>query len=298
MKELNFETPDISIVKSTKAGIKTVVINIKVISRRLAVLTLLTALAVTFTVCGNVGIVKVDYNYYIPYHEISTIYVLKYIVGTVLAVALYMLWNGGAFYLLSHTNKTKLSLDTSQLKRGDFFFSGLRFVQFCMLSAITFGIIAAVLVYLSISISTWIWAAVAIYAIIVSVPLYVACYEYMLTDINFRGALKTALKYSLEQWGRIFLRLFMVSAAAALPILLFLIPAASLIMAVYDNATAVVMNGAEPSPMLIYVLEYVAVFIANVLMLAIVLTAMSVLRFFANDTTRYSQYLSRIQAEM
>ena len=83
MKELNFETPDISIIKSIKSGIKIIINNIKTISLGLAIPTLLFALIATVTICGNVGVVKIDYNHYMPYHEISEWFLAKYIIGNI-----------------------------------------------------------------------------------------------------------------------------------------------------------------------------------------------------------------------
>ena len=66
------------------------------------------------------------------------------------------------------------------------------FIQFCLLAFIVFGIIGAILAYISITVSAWLWTAFIIYAVFVSVPLYISGYEYMPNDINFRNALKTA----------------------------------------------------------------------------------------------------------
>lgn len=107
MKELNFETPDISIIKSIKSGIKIIINNIKTISLGLAIPTLLFALIATVTICGNVGVVKIDYNHYMPYHEISEWFLAKYIIGTLVSVVLFMLWRGYTFHYLSNFDKEK-----------------------------------------------------------------------------------------------------------------------------------------------------------------------------------------------
>lgn len=186
MKELNFETPDISIIKSIKSGIKIIINNIKTISLGLAIPTLLFALIATVTICGNVGVVKIDYNHYMPYHEISEWFLAKYIIGTLVSVVLFMLWRGYTFHYLSNFDKEKKAFCVKTSRISDFFYSGLRFIQFCLLAFIVFGIIGAILAYISITVSAWLWTAFIIYAVFVSVPLYISGYEYMLNDINFR----------------------------------------------------------------------------------------------------------------
>lgn len=297
MKELNFETPDISIIKSIKSGIKIIINNIKTISLGLAIPTLLFALIATVTICGNVGVVKIDYNHYMPYHEISEWFLAKYIIGTLVSVVLFMLWRGYTFHYLSNFDKEKKAFCVKTSRISDFFYSGLRFIQFCLLAFIAFGIIGAILAYISITVSAWLWTAFIIYAVFVSVPLYISGYEYMLNDINFRNALKTAAKRTAEQWGRVFLRLLLVNTAAIILVVILTIPAAALGLSLYDNATAVVMTGASSSPVLIYIMEYIAVFIACVLVLYIILISTSVLMFFLDDANKYSAYLAQARLE-
>lgn len=297
MKELNFETPDISIIKSIKSGIKIIINNIKTISLGLAIPTLLFALIATVTICGNVGVVKIDYNHYMPYHEISELFLAKYIIGTLVSVVLFMLWRGYTFHYLSNFDKEKKAFCVKTSRISDFFYSGLRFIQFCLLAFIVFGIIGAILAYISITVSAWLWTAFIIYAVFVSVPLYISGYEYMLNDINFRKALKTAAKRTAEQWGRVFLRLLLVNTAAIILVVILTIPAATLGLSLYDNATAVVMTGASSSPVLIYIMEYIAVFIASVLVLYIILISTSVLMFFLDDANKYSAYLAQARLE-
>ena len=133
MKELNFETPDISIIKSIKSGIKIIINNIKTISLGLAIPTLLFALIVTVTICGNVGVVKIDHNHYMPYHEISEWFLAKYIIGTLVSVVLFMLWRGYTFHYLSNFDKEKKAFCVKTSRISDFFYSGLRFIQFCQI---------------------------------------------------------------------------------------------------------------------------------------------------------------------
>lgn len=297
MKEFDLDVPNISIIKGFRNGIKSVSSNIKSIFKNIAILTAIMALAVMVTAGGNIGVVKVDYINYMPYHEISTLYLAKYIIGTAITLLLFVIWRGKAFLLLANNGKTTDSSTPKHVKTSDVLYSALRMLQFCLLAFIIFGIIASILIYLSLTLSAWLWIATAAYLLFVSVPLYISCYEYMLTDNNFRHALKIGFQAVKEQWGRIFLRLLIVNAVFALLIFIFALPAASLIMSIYDNATAVTMSGASATPSFIYILEYAAIFISSALTLLTVFASMSILQIFFNDVNKYSQHLSAIKTE-
>ena len=297
MKEFDFDVPNTSIVKSMKNGIKLISSSKKDIFKNIAILTFITALAVTITVGGDIGIVKVDYINYAPYHEISTVYLAKYIIGTFVTLLLFILWRGKAFLLLEKYGSPADSSMKKQIKASNIIYSGLRMLQFCMLSFIIFGIIASLLIYFSLTLSAWIWIATGIYLIFISVPMYISCYEYMLSDNNFRHALKSGFRATKEQWGRVFLRLTIVNIISALLIFMFAMPAVSLIMGIYDNATAVTMSGTSAAPAFIYILEYLTIFVSCTLTLFIVLLSMLVLLTFYNEISRYSKHLSAIKSE-
>lgn len=297
MKETDIEMPDISLVRSVKTGIRAVAGSAKALARGLAAPALLTAAAVTATICGETGEVKVDPNLYVPYHELSWLYIAKYVGGTALSLLFFMLWRGCAFLLLPSPGKAEAASGGKPFRASDFLYSGLRFVQFCMLASFVFGLPGAALVYLCVTVSAWFWTVAAIYMAFVSVPLYISLYEYMTADTNFRGALKKAFRYTTVQWGRIFLRLLLVNAAAAAFILLFAAPAAALASGVYDNAVAVAVNGSSPTPAMVYVLECAAAFIGTLLSLLVLLAATSVLMRFFDDAGKYADYLAKARAE-
>ena len=152
-----------------------------------------------------------------------------------------MLWKGISFAVLQ---------GDSDLKTKDKILAGLKYIQFCLLAFLVFGIVGAALIVASLKLSVWLWIAVGLYMIFITVPLFVAEYEYMIPDSNFRTSLRKGFKVLKEQWGRVFFRLLIVNAVAVLLFTVVLLPAASLMLGIYDNAIAVSMENAPATPVI------------------------------------------------
>lgn len=283
MKEHDIEEYDKSVYECIKNGINLIVHNPKTVFVNLCLPTVLIALAITITIGGNIGVVKMDYVNYMPYHVISEVYVAKYIIGVIVSLLLLLLWRGTAFLMLADIEETS-SFKRHKLKISDVFYVSLRLLQYCLLSFLTFGVVAAILIYLSVAVSSWLWIVAAGYMLFISVPFFVSCYGYMLNDMSFRNALREGLLAIIRQWGRVFVRLFLVYVIVGVLVVVFALPAAALMIGVYDNATAVVMSNASATPIGVYVLEYIAFFFSCVCSLFFVFAGMCVGKFIFDDT--------------
>ena len=231
---------------SIKKGTRNIMEYFRAVARALLPVSVAMAVVAAAAFGGNIGEVKTDYITYMPFHEISMALFLRYAAGCVLLAVLFMLWKGVVFAILGGDKKLSVK---------DKIFAGLRFAQFCLLSMLAFGIIGAALVVVSVKVSVFAWIAVAVYLIVIAVPLYMAEYEYMLTDNNFRKSLCKGFRAMKEQWGRVFFRLLVANAAAVLLMVVALLPALALMLGIYDNATAACMAGAQKTPLPIYILE-------------------------------------------
>lgn len=269
-----------------KDELKFCVGNAREIARKLLLPSLLITLVAVLTLGGNVGVVKVDYLSYIPYHEIGTWSFVAYAAGCAALLLLAVAWSGGALAVIGAES------EFGKLNRRDILLAGLRMLQFCMLALLAFGIVFAVLVYAAVRVTPWLWIAVGAYAVAVAIPLYIAEYEYMIGGSGFFASLRLGLRAMREQWGRVFVRLLIVCAAAVLLCAVVALPAVSLLMGIYDNATAVVMEGAAPTPIWVYVAEDVFIALGVLASLAVVFAAMVVLRGIYVGAGTYSASLA------
>lgn len=283
MNKPDSDTASVSLVQCLKRAIECYVKQFRGISKATLWLSLAVAAVVSAGFGGNVGTVKTDYVAYMPFHEISMPLFLRYAATVMVALAVYCFWRGKVFVLLSggnvHGGKATV-------------FAGLRFLQFCMLAYLCFGIAATALAVAAVKVSAWIWPAFALYAVFVSVPLYVAEFEYMVGDSNFRNSLRVSFRAVKEQWGRVFLRLLITCAAVAMLAVVAMLPAMALALAVYDNATAVSMEKAAPTPLPVYVAEYVFTALGVLATLGVVSASMYVLDGFFKESKTYSAELS------
>lgn len=291
MSNSEMEVSDMSLIKRFGAGLKWVTENRKAAIRTQVWLSVAAALVVAVAFGGNIGEVKTDYVTYMPFHEIAMGPFVKYAAGAFVAAVVCMFWTGALFLLLSD------DAAPARLDRKQMVFAGLKFVQFCLLAFLTFGIVAGVIVYAAVKFTAWLWILFAVYVLLFSVPYYMAQCNYMLTDDNYRQSLRVAFKAVKEQWGRVFLRVLVVSALAVLFVLIVSLPATALAFAVYDNATAVSMEGAAPTPWYIFALEYVFIAVGVLASLYIIMCARSVMKAFYVESLEYSEALAEARKE-
>lgn len=289
-KTVEESASEVSLVNSLKGGLQFFVSHVAMAVKALLVVSIVAALVAAATFCGDIGTVKMDYITYMPFHNISMAQFVAYVAGVLVLLIIYLYWRGAAFMMFSCDGN---SIGSAK----DRIFSSIKFLQFCLLAFITFGIILAALVFAAVKFTAWIWIAVGLYLIVFSVPLYVSEYEYMTSDSNFRSSLRSGFKALKEQWGRVFLRLMITVSAAALLVVLAFIPAFSMMMAVYDNATAVMMEGLAQTPSFVYVLEFLFIAIGVLVSLIINFVGMSVLNAFYKETKAYSKILAEARNE-
>lgn len=290
MNKSDNEAANMSLVQCLKIGTGSFIENFRRIVKSMLVLSVVIAVVAAVGFGGKIGVVKTDYITYMPFHEISMVAFLKYAVAALIVAIVGLFWRGKVFLMLS-------SGYGAELEKKSTVFAGLRYVQFCILAYITFGIIATALAVLAIKISAWLWIALAIYIVIVSVPVYVAEYEYMFADNNFRTSLRASFKAVKEQWGRLFLRLLITYAALIFMVAVVMLPSAALALAVYDNATAVSMEGAAETPVFVYVLEYMFIALGMIASLIVTFCAMSVLKSFFEEAKVYSSALAKARED-
>lgn len=260
--------------------------NFRKAGKAMAALSVFIGVVVAAAMGGNVGTVKMDYTSYIPFHEISLQNAIVYGAGMLLVALAGLFWNGKAFSVIG---------GGFSLSRRDVVFSGLRFLQGCMLSFFVFGIIAAAIAVAAAKAAAWLWVVFVLYVLFVSVPLYIVEYDYMLTDHRFRDSLRLGLKAVREQWGRVFLRVLFVNTVAMVLMAVAMLPAAALMLSVYDNATAVLIDGATPTPVVVFVLEYVFMAAGCVAVLGVRFWAIAALRAFFDDSRAYSARLAETE---
>ncbi len=273
---------------SIKKGTRNIMDKFRVVARALLPVSVAMAIVAMAAFGGNVGEVKTNYITYMPFHEISMALFLRYVAGCVLLAVLFMLWKGVVFAILG--GEKKLSVK-------DKMFAGLKFAQFCLLSMLAFGIIGAALVVVSVKVSAFVWIAVAVYLFVIAVPLYIAEYEYMLTDSNFRKSLCKGFKAMKEQWGRVFFRLLLANAAVVLLVVVALLPALALMLGIYDNATAVSLTGAQKTPLLIYIMEYLFIGLGMLATLCVAFGAMSAKKAFFEEAAANASFMAEEKAE-
>lgn len=257
--------------------------NFRKAGKAMAALSVFIGVVVSAAMGGNIGTVKMGYTSYVPFHEISLQNAVVYAAGLLFVALAGLFWNGKAFSVIG---------GGFSLSRKDVAFSGLRFLQGCMLSFFVFGIIAVAIAVAAVKVAAWLWAVFALYVLFVSVPLYIVEYDYMLADHRFRESLRLGLKAVREQWGRVFFRVLFVNAVAIVLMAVVMLPAVALMLSIYDNATAVVMDGAAPTPSIVFVLEYVFMAAGCVAALGIRLWALVALKRFFDDSCAYSAQLA------
>ena len=127
--------------------------------------------------------------------------------------------------------------------------------------------------------------------------MYIAEYDYMLTDDNFRKSLYKGFKAVKEQWGRVFFRLLMVNAAALLFVFVVLLPASALMLGIYDNATAVSLTEAQKTPLLIYIAEYLFIGIGMLATLCVSFGTVSAKKAFFEEAAANASFMAEEKAE-
>ena len=172
---------DMTLNVSVKNGIKYAKDNFRAAVRMLMPVSLVIAVVSAVAWGGNIGIVKTNYITYMPFHEVSMPFFLRYAAGLLIVLVAVMLWKGISFAVLQ---------GDCDLKTKDKILAGLKYIQFCLLAFLVFGIVGAALIVASLKLSVWLWIAVGLYLIFITVPLFVAEYEYMISDSNFRTSLR------------------------------------------------------------------------------------------------------------
>lgn len=278
---------DMTLNVSVKNGIKYAKDNFRAAVRMLMPVSLVIAVVSAVAWGGNIGIVKTNYITYMPFHEVSMPFFLRYAAGLLIVLVAFMLWKGISFAVLQ---------GDSDLKTKDKILAGLKYIQFCLLAFLVFGIVGAALIVASLKLSVWLWIAVGLYMIFITVPLFVAEYEYMIPDSNFRTSLRKGFKVLKEQWGRVFFRLLIVNAVAVLLFTVVLLPAASLMLGIYDNATAVSMENAPATPVFIYIMEFLFLVLGMIASLCVVFFAMSGKKAFFEECNATAYLLAEEKA--
>lgn len=262
--------------------------NFRNIGKAMAVLSIFIAVVVSTTVGGNIGSVKMDNISYIPFHEISLQNVIVYGVGMFLVAIAILFWYGKAFSVLGGSFK---------VTKKDVAFAGLRFLQGGMLSFFVFGILGVVIAVAAVKVAVWLWVLFVLYLLFVSVPLYIVEYDYMLTDHSYRESLRRGFKAIREQWGRVFFRVLFVNAVAILLMAVAMLPGVALMLSIYDNATAMLMDGAKPTPLIIFVFEYLFIAVGSVAALGVKFWSLVALKEFLNECRVYSIQLKADKEE-
>lgn len=262
--------------------------NFRNIGKAMAVLSIFIAVVVSTTVGGNIGSVKMDNISYIPFHEISLQNVIVYGVGMFLVAIAILFWYGKAFSVLGGSFK---------VTKKDVAFAGLRFLQGGMLSFFVFGILGVVIAVAAVKVAVWLWVLFVLYLLFVSVPLYIVEYDYMLTDHSYRESLRRGFKAIREQWGRVFFRVLFVNAVAILLMAVAMLPGVALMLSIYDNATAMLMDGATPTPLIIFVFEYLFIAVGSVAALGVKFWSLVALKEFLNEYRVYSIQLKADKEE-
>lgn len=262
--------------------------NFRNIGKAMAVLSIFIAIVVSATVGGNIGSVKLDNISYIPFHEISLQNVIVYVAGIFLVAIAILFWYGKAFSVLGGSFK---------VTKNDVAFAGLRFLQGGMLSFFVFGILGVVIAVAAVKMAVWLWVLFVLYLLFVSVPLYIVEYDYMLTDHSYRESLRRGFKAIREQWGRVFFRVLFVNAVAILLMAVAMLPGVALMLSIYDNATAMLMDGATPTPLIIFVFEYLFIAVGSVAALGVKFWSLVALKEFLNECRVYSIQLKADKEE-
>lgn len=262
--------------------------NFRNIGKAMAVLSIFIAIVVSATVGGNIGSVKLDNISYIPFHEISLQNVIVYVAGIFLVAIAILFWYGKAFSVLGGSFK---------VTKNDVAFAGLRFLQGGMLSFFVFGILGVVIAVAAVKVAVWLWVLFVLYLLFVSVPLYIVEYDYMLTDHSYRESLRRGFKAIREQWGRVFFRVLFVNAVAILLMAVAMLPGVALMLSIYDNATAMLMDGATPTPLIIFVFEYLFIAVGSVAALGVKFWSLVALKEFLNECRVYSIQLKADKEE-
>lgn len=257
--------------------------NFRNISKTMVVLSIFIAVVVAATIGGNIGTVKIDNISYIPFHEISLQNVIVYGVGILVVVIAILFWYGKAFSILGGSFK---------ILQKDVAFACLRFLQGCMLSFFVFGILGTAIGVAAGKVNVWLWVLFALYILFISVPLYIVEYDYMLTNHSYRESLRHGIKAIREQWGRVFFRVLFVNAVAVVLMVVAMLPGAALMLSIYDNATAMLMDGATPTPLMIFVLEYLFIVVGCIAALGIKFWALAALKECFNECCAYSTQLA------
>lgn len=263
---------DLSLGGALKVGSRAFWKSLRQKPRPLLIFTALIAWVLAATLTGNVGEVRMDAVSYFPYHYIDMGIFIKYAAGLLIAVLLFVVWRGLVFMLMG--SEVGAAKHTFAEER----YAALRFLQFCLLSLVTFGIIAAALIFCGVRVSAWFFAALGVYVLVMIVPFYIAQYEYMLRDACFFGSVRTGFREMRKRGGGVWLRLVSLGAVTVVLLGLFLLPAAALMMGVYDNATAVMMEGQPATPVALYVLEFVFWTLGLIISLAVLMWAAYMMR--------------------
>lgn len=262
--------PDLSITAALRTGTGHFLSILGSKSKMLVASGVLISLAVASALTGNIGSVHVAPVSYIPYHEIGMAQFLRYAAGFLVSLVLYIFWRSVTFSLMADDGK-------APLKSGDMRYSFLRMLQYFLLSFLTYGILAAALVYCAVRFSAWIFVALGAYFLVMAVPFFISEYGYMAGDMSYSKALKRGFSELKRRGGTVWLRMVSLDAVMLLLSLICLLPAVSLMMGVYDNATAQVMESAGSTPAMLYVLEFVFWLLGTAALLAVILWGACVL---------------------
>ena len=98
---------DMTLNVSVKNGIKYAKDNFRAAVRMLMPVSLVIAVVSAVAWGGNIGIVKTNYITYMPFHEVSMPFFLRYAAGLLIVLVAFMLWKGISFAVLQGDSDLK-----------------------------------------------------------------------------------------------------------------------------------------------------------------------------------------------
>lgn len=224
----------------------------------------LISLCVAIWIGGPIGQVKVSPTHYVPYHEVDLLHFAGYVLGALLLLLLLVWWRSDAFLLIG-------GKDAEPISRKDRFYGALRCLQMSLLHLLVFGLPIGVAAWLTFGVSLWFALLLLLVCLLLIPALSITSCRYMWTEATYRQALRYAFSATCHYWGRTFLFLLGALCVALVLTAIVVLPAAILVLVVYDAQTATAMGDAAGLPLSVAWAEYVFLFLGTLATLFIFL---------------------------
>lgn len=225
----------------------------------------LVSLCVAIWLGGPIGQVKVNPTHYVPYHEVDLLHFAAYVLGVLWLLLLLVWWRSDAFLLIGEKNADH------PVSRKDRFYGALRCLQMSLLHLFVFGLPIGVAAWLTFGVSLWFALLLLVVCLLLIPAMSLASCRYMWTEANYRQALRYAFSATCHYWGRTFLFLLGALCVALVLTAIVVLPAAILVLVVYDAQTATAMGDAAGLPTSVVWAEYVFLFLGTLATLFIFL---------------------------